>query len=188
MGLDMYLKAGLYVSGYDFAGEESKERYQRLVDETGLRAAADPETPGADVKVTVAYWRKANAIHRWFVENVQDGEDDCDDHYVSREQLEALRDTCKKALEVADISEGQPVHSGTTWRPGQEQEENFVVGRAILNGNEVAEILPTQGGFFFGSTDYDEWYLSDLESTVKQIDRVLANLPENASLYYHSSW
>ena len=25
----------------------------------------------------VGYWRKANAIHKWFVDNVQDGNDDC---------------------------------------------------------------------------------------------------------------
>ena len=27
----------------------------------------------------IASWRKANAIHKWFVDNVQDGVDDCGD-------------------------------------------------------------------------------------------------------------
>ena len=44
------------------------------------------------------YWRKANAIHGWFVENVQDGEDDCKEYEVRADQLEALVDACKRAL------------------------------------------------------------------------------------------
>lgn len=39
------------------------------------------------------YWRKANAIHGWFVENVQDGEDDCGCYEVSYSQLLNLYDT-----------------------------------------------------------------------------------------------
>jgi len=36
------------------------------------------------------YWRKANAIHGWFVDNVQDGNDDCKEYYVPREKLKEL--------------------------------------------------------------------------------------------------
>jgi hypothetical protein len=46
----------------------------------------------------VAYWRKANAIHRWFVDTCQDGNDDCRQSYVSREQLQKLLETCKAVL------------------------------------------------------------------------------------------
>lgn len=33
----------------------------------------------------VGYWRKANAIHAWFVKNVQGGVDNCQSHEVSKE-------------------------------------------------------------------------------------------------------
>ncbi len=46
----------------------------------------------------VAYWRKANQIHRWFVENVQEGVDDCKEYYVSFEQLEKLVTICETVL------------------------------------------------------------------------------------------
>lgn len=46
----------------------------------------------------VAYWRKANQIHRWFVENVQEGVDDCKEYYVSFEQLEKLVSICETVL------------------------------------------------------------------------------------------
>ena len=45
-----------------------------------------------------AYWRKANQIHRWFVENVQEGVDDCKEYYVSFEQLEKLLSICETVL------------------------------------------------------------------------------------------
>jgi hypothetical protein len=48
------------------------------------------------VTFQVAYWRKANQIHKWFVDNVQDGEDDCREYSVDREQLQKLLDTCTK--------------------------------------------------------------------------------------------
>lgn len=44
------------------------------------------------------YWRKANAIHRWFVVNVQDYKDDCEIYPVSKEKLEKLLYTCKEVL------------------------------------------------------------------------------------------
>lgn len=47
----------------------------------------------------VGYWRKANAIHNWFVENVQDGEDDCEYHRpVTKEDLETLFELCREVL------------------------------------------------------------------------------------------
>ncbi len=39
------------------------------------------------------YWRKANGIHAWFVQNVQEGEDDCKEYYVSQSKLEKYKKT-----------------------------------------------------------------------------------------------
>ena len=48
----------------------------------------------------VGYWRKANAIHKWFVDNVQDGQDDCQFHRpVTKEDLETLKGLCKAVLD-----------------------------------------------------------------------------------------
>jgi hypothetical protein len=49
-----------------------------------------------------AYWRKANAVHKWFVDNVQNGEDECRPHYVEREQLEELIDDCMLVIAAQD--------------------------------------------------------------------------------------
>ena len=53
----------------------------------------------------VMYWRKANAIHQWFVDNVQHGVDECAPHMVSLDDLCALRDTCRSVLDDRSLAE-----------------------------------------------------------------------------------
>lgn len=58
----------------------------------------------------------------------------------------------------------------------------------VLDDTEQAEkLLPTRSGFFFGGTEYDEWYLNDIKDTIAICDRALA-LPDQWDLYYQSSW
>jgi hypothetical protein len=94
MGLDMYLNAKrfLWYSEDDLAAKV---------------AEVFPEIKGKRVKeviVEAMYWRKANAIHAWFVKNCQEGEDDCGNYYVGREQLEELRQLILKALAEKDAT------------------------------------------------------------------------------------
>lgn len=61
----------------------------------------------------VGYWRKANAIHQWFVVHVQGGVDECLKYEVSKAQLEELKTTCEKAIDVPDLAEVMlPTQSG----------------------------------------------------------------------------
>ena len=152
MGLDSYLRAEKHLSNYDFRPEEK-------VANAAVKAALgldqfDSDDSSITVSVTVGYWRKANAIHKWFVDNVQDGVDECQYSYVSRDKLLELKSAC------------EAVHSNCTKAP---------------------EILPTQDGFFFGDTSYDEWYFQDIEQTIKIIDAAL-KLPNSWDFEYHASW
>lgn len=46
--------------------------------------------------------------------------------------------------------------------------------KKVLDNHRLARVLlPTSSGFFFGSTDYDDWYYEDLEDTVRMVDEVL---------------
>ena len=61
----------------------------------------------------VGYWRKANQIHKWFVDNVQNGVDNCGEYKVTKEQLIELRDTCNKVLDDGNLApELLPTRSG----------------------------------------------------------------------------
>jgi hypothetical protein len=57
-----------------------------------------------DDKNGVIYWRKANQIHRWFVENVQNDVDDCATYKVTKEQLLMLYDDCKEVMKQKNQS------------------------------------------------------------------------------------
>ena len=60
--------------------------------------------------------------------------------------------------------------------------------KQVLENRELApQLLPTASGFFFGGTDYDEWYFGDLEATVRIVDDALA-LPNSWEFEYRSSW
>jgi len=70
-------------------------------------------------------------------------------------------------------------------------EENLLTLRetckqVLINKKLASKLLPPQSGFFFGGTDYDEYYFKDLKETIKIIDECLNNL--NGKHYYRSSW
>jgi hypothetical protein len=111
--------------------------------------------------IQVGYWRKANAIHKWFVEHVQGGVDDCGYYLVQKSDLTVLRIATVKALEA--------------------------LGRADYAA--CSKALPTQDGFFFGSADYGDWYHEDLTTTLDIIDGAMLSVDwANEVLIYHSSW
>ena len=57
------------------------------------------------VEFSIMCWRKVNAIHNWFVENVQYGNDDCKSHYVSIEQLKELKSVIDKVIKDNKLAE-----------------------------------------------------------------------------------
>ena len=61
---------------------------------------------------------------------------------------------------------------------------------SVLNNHDLAPIImPTSEGFFFGSTEYDEWYFEDLKDTLKMLDKVLKETDwETEEVYYYEWW
>lgn len=149
MGLDMYLNKKTYVQYWEHNGDNN---YEVTVTKAGKPASID----GRKVKYVIeeaGYWRKQNNIHQWFVNNVQDGVDNCGEYYVSAEKLRELLALCK----------------------------------AVQNQPAVAEaLLPTASGFFFGGTEYDEWYMQGIDYTIQTLNEALAD--KNGEYYYNSSW
>lgn len=53
--------------------------------------------------------------------------------------------------------------------------------------DECKELFPPESGFFFESTDIDEWYREDMRHTVATIDEAL-KMDEDWNIYYRASW
>ena len=152
MGLDMFFTGKRYL--WDF-GDGDQYKIAEV-------ARLFPEAAGArinEVSAEFMYWRKANAIHRWFVDTVQDGVDECQESYVPVEQLRNLQDICKQVSE---------------------------------DHSKADKLLPAQKGFFFGSTEYDEWYFQDVENTLRWLNGFLTKQAldtlQGWDFYYRASW
>jgi hypothetical protein len=150
MGLDMYLEKRTYVKQWDH--QSAEEKHEVVVTKGGQPTKIDPKKVKYIIE-EAGYWRKANQIHRWFVENVQDGIDNCGDYYVGSEKLTELLELCKKVEADHSLAE---------------------------------ELLPSASGFFFGGTEYDEWYFEDIKNTITILEEALAD--KHGDFYYSSSW
>lgn len=159
MGLDMYLGIKKYLSSDD-PGYDLVVKGMGLTREQITRNGRDNPS-FVSVSSVVCYWRKANAIHGWFVDNVMDGKDECEEHYVSRDQLNQLLDLAIKAR------------------------EHYKMG----DTDQASELLAPRGGFFFGSTDTDDNYLYDLDLTITQLQKVLNQKEfDRFDFFYLPSW
>jgi len=146
MGLDMYLSAKKYL-------------YENPKDEDGVKVS---NVAGAgkmrlkELTYEAMYWRKANQIHQWFVDNVQGGADNCGEYPVSRQQLEDLVQDCKTVID---------------------------------DPARASEVLPSTPGFFFGATEYDDWYKQNVQETHDKLLELLDRpMGHEWSFSYQSSW
>lgn len=58
-----------------------------------------------------------------------------------------------------------------------------------LTPENCSELFPTQGGFFYGSTDYDEYYWQDVEEVKLWVEETLENFDfEAEKLIFHAWW
>lgn len=130
MGLDMYLTRKMVL-------EEWENVAKRKV-----------------VEQEVAYWRKANMIHNWFINTAGNGDPSGNKLPVTIDQLEHLQSLCL-----------------------------FVIDNPEL----ASEKIPTVSGFFFGDTEYGEWYFEDLKDTVEKIEKVLHE-HEDGNTYEYDCW
>jgi hypothetical protein len=113
MGLDMYLRASEYVSRNDWSRDENgdildtpNKSFNAIVEAFEMEDVIDKTGfAGISVDFPMGYWRKANQIHNWFVQNVQDGEDNCGSYYVTRDQLEELKELCINVLANKELAE-----------------------------------------------------------------------------------
>ena len=110
----------------------------------------------------VAYWRKANWLHGWFVNQLAGGKDECQPIPVSKQDLEELLTSINKVLDETD----------------QKKREEL----AML-------LLPPTSGFFFGSYDLDKYYWNTLASIKDTVEEILEETNFfTQDITYQASW
>lgn len=149
MGLDMYLHRNVYVNTSIGDKVVVKNENNKVKKKIIIRR----NLTGVHIREPLAYWRKANAIHRYLLE-CAGAEDNCQEVWLYGYNLKQLREVCQE----------------------------------VQNNHKLApEKLPTQEGFFFGSTEYDDYYFEQLQKTIEMIDAI-EDLGEYDAIVYTPSW
>lgn len=162
MGLDMSLYREVQMKG------------KMKITDKEVGAVLDENTMRPIAKHEVCYWRKFNALHKYFADNFgEEGNDNCVSMYMDIENIKELLKLVKKIKgEIKTDGDGN------------------------ITNPDVCEELPTEEGFFFGSTDYDEGYIYQLDETIKQLSEVVSEhkaliksgVREGDIDYYYRAW
>lgn len=186
MGLDMYLYKKTYVKNWEHNGPDGQHKITVKIGNK-VRKDIKPERI-TYITEEVAYWRKFNALHGWFVEKLANGEDDCQELYVSKEILEELLDTLKQVKGI--IEKSKVVDKVLNdWN-----NEEYTV-RVYDCEDQITELFPPTAGFFFGDTEINQWFKENVEETIETIENLLSENSENIAkglyggdFYYQASW
>ena len=211
MGLDMYLKLGEY---------HTISKDGKSIGEMGNIPLDWDEYDCSnlvEVLRNVCYWRKENAVHKFFVDKLADGKDDCSLLPCPKDVLRELRERCYKILNSLDgrvirVPKSLVQHFkdlNDSLAPGKAKYiqriklsfpernlEEFDKTIEKLNGyhrlsytqdNVAKELLPTQDGFFFGPISYGGLYIMGLVRTIHMIDRALELAKKNGGSFYYEA-
>ena len=152
MGLDMYLSKRTYVENWDHTPKD-KQYKVTVKRKAGHQIKTERIT---EISEQIMYWRKANHIHKFFIDNCADGVDECQAIHISRDKLADLVVKLKVVVHHKDDETSK-------WN------------------------LPTEDGFFFGGTQFDEYYYEECSKTLKVIEDLLRD-EQDGDIWYQASW
>ena len=154
MGLDMYLTRKTYLG--------TQWEHRGVTAEITVKSEGEAVDVGInphrieEITESAMYWRKANHIHKWFVENVQNGEDDCGTYPVSLDQLKDLRDLCEEVINKRDeASELLPTQAGFFF--GTQDYDEYYFEDIIDTYNDLRKIIDNYPS---GTLFYVDYYYS----------------------------
>jgi hypothetical protein len=138
-----------------------------VVKQGGLKCNIKPERISYIIE-QVGYWRKFNALHGYIVDTFASGEDNCQQIYLDNYSLIQILDTLKRAKDILDSD-------------ASDEEKS----------DKLSDVFPTAEGFFFGSTDYEDYYAENVAYTISLLTDLLDECEESeddCSFYYQASW
>jgi hypothetical protein len=147
----MYLTRELYVKNWDHHPKDG--RWEITVKRGGRLIETINPAKISGVIEEVGYWRKANQIHAWFVDRVQEGVDECQKSYVSSKQLAELLMVCRGLFYLHEQLGDTP---------------------EVLSA--IEERLPPREGFFFGSTDVNDSFWEDIKLTIGILEPLVGSM------------
>lgn len=181
MGLDMYLSKKTYVQ--QWSHEKPEDTFEVSVKYGGKNYPNIRPERVSYVIEEIKCWRKANQIHGWFTQNTSEVTADVR-YRVTKTDLEVLLETCRKVIEVLEVSPKVIKQVVGGWENGKE----YMVDVEVYNNDILCDILPPTEGFFFGSSDIDGNYKEVIVNTINFLEEELPNCNEDDEFEYYASW
>lgn len=132
----------------------------------------------------LAYFRKVNFIQKFFEDKYEIP--DAESVPITKEDLQELADLCERVMDKFEEWDGA--------KEALDSDDYIEPPKHIQD--YAAELLPTCDGFFFGSTDYDNWYFNDVKDTMNTIRELIQEVEDtyevedadNYQLFYRAWW
>lgn len=120
-----------------------------------------------DIQEEVMLWRDADHIHGWFVDNVQNGKDDGQEHFVHETQLRKLLAVCEQVLNNSHLVRKNVFKEADDYEINRRMDAKGEPPRGIKNVSVAYKLLPHRKGSWWASSqgEYGEAYLKDVEAT-----------------------
>lgn len=204
MGLDMYLNR--------FPKSKTREQIERESNNLWNKSLEEWRKGWKEV-YQIAYWRKVNFLHGWFVRTLAGNVDKYQEIAVRKCNMESLKVLVDRACSVifkAKLVPQKDISEESDWKakmvddpdkkaiPVQwDAKEGKFVGvddntpyrLSDEAAKELTEILPYAEGFFFGSYSYGLWYAWDMLLLEEKLDKLLEDWDDEQYIYiYQASW
>jgi hypothetical protein len=151
MGLDMYLEKRTDVRHWSFQKEE--EQFEVVVKKGGVTYPKINPKNVTTIVEEVGYWRKANQIHRWFVENVQDNVDNCGEYFVPIVRLKELLELCL-AVKLNPEQAGTLLPTGSGFFFGGEEYDEWYFNDIDNTIEVLKEALSDEDASYYYSSSW----------------------------------
>lgn len=159
-----------------------------------------------------AYWRKFNALHGYIVNNFAEGKDDQKPIFLDEFDLKTIQQVVRDSIKlysqcVKELLKSDAVFASEykEWlalkaqeKTANDQYERFctleeniakkvtpLIEEYIFEG---ASCLKPTSGFFFGSEEFDDYYLSECIRTDKILTSLLKSEDFNKKQFYYTCW
>lgn len=151
MGLDMYLSQKTYIQNWNYM--KPKEKHKIIITKNNKKIRTIQTKRISYITEEVACWRKANQIHNWFVENIQDKEDDCKEYFVAKSQLKKLLSLIEQTLKTpAKAKKILPTQPGFFF--GDNTYDKYYFEELVETQKTLTKILKEkgEGDFYYQSS------------------------------------
>lgn len=178
MGLDMYLYKSKKVEGF------TTKEYKKVADYVEEHVNEKEDILSLDLE-------KATGIMG--ANTLQNAIKKCGEHFTWYSTLERIG-YWRKANQIhawfVDHVQGGVDECQLSMVSKEQLEELYrAVNKVKENRQKAEELLPTRSGFFFGNTDYNEWYEEDINETIRILENVFQQTDfEQEVIFYRSSW